>query len=508
VARSYLDWIAALPWSARSEARVDIGRAQEILDQDHYDLDKVKERILEHLAVYELKQDLKGPILCFVGPPGVGKTSLGRSIARAMGREFMRLSLGGMHDEAEIRGHRRTYVGALPGQIIQGLRRAGTKNPVFMLDEVDKVGRDFRGDPAAALLEVLDPEQNNTFRDHYLEVPFDLSEVLFITTANILDPIAGPLLDRMEVLELVGYIDEEKQQIAKRYLVPRQLERHGLQPDQLTFTDEGILTIMRGYTREAGVRKLEQQVASICRKRAKQVVQSDTAALEVTPQVVQGLLGVERFKAEAELEMRTRQPGVAVAVAWTPAGGEILFVEATRMPGGKGTFVITGQVREVMQESAKAAMSWVRSHAALYDIPLDAFRDVDVHMHIPHGAVPKDGPSAGSVMVAALLSLFTETPVEPRVAMTGEITLSGLVLPVGGIKEKVLAAKRNGVEQMVLPADNEPDVREDVPAHLCEGMTFHFVHTLEEALQHVLPGPSRPRPGASVEADGLGAEFL
>jgi ATP-dependent Lon protease len=506
VSRSYLDWLAPLPWAKESDKAEDLKRAAEILDEDHYGLKQVKERMLEHIAVLTLKKDLHGPILCFVGPPGVGKTSVGKSIARATGREFVRLSLGGMHDEAEIRGHRRTYVGALPGQILQGIRRAGTRDPVFMLDEVDKLGRDFRGDPAAALLEVLDPEQNNTFRDHYLEVTFDLSQVLFITTANILDTIPRPLLDRMEIIELPGYVDDEKMHIARDYLIPRQVERNGLADKKaLRFEDDALASVIRSYTREAGVRKLEQQIAAICRKRAKQVVENGEQAEElvITAEVAREFLGAPRFKNEEQLEERTCIPGVGVALAWTPAGGDILFVEATKMSGGKGSFIITGQVREVMQESARAAMSWVASHADDYGLDANELLTADVHIHIPSGAVPKDGPSAGVVLVLVLLSLFAGRCARPRVAMTGEITLSGKVLPVGGIKEKVLAAKRNGVETVVLPVDNEADVLEEIPDHLREGMTFHFVRNIAEALEHSLA----PAAGVREQAVGMSVEM-
>ncbi len=491
VARTYLEWLVALPWAKSSAGEVDVARAEKILHEDHYDLEKVKQRILEYLAVFQLKRDLKGPILCFVGPPGVGKTSLGKSIARASGRKFVRISLGGMHDEAEIRGHRRTYIGALPGQIIQGIRRAESNDPVFMLDEVDKLGRDFRGDPAAALLEVLDPEQNHTFRDHYLDVPFDLSKVLFICTANMLDTIPPALLDRMEVLELPGYTAEEKAHIARRYLIPKQAREHGLEVDaHIRFTDEGLSEIIRRYTHEAGVRTLERELATLCRKRAKQVAAGATGALEVTPEVVRELLGVPRFRIETELEERTRKPGVAVAVAWTPAGGDILFVEAARMARGeargRGEFTITGQVKDVMQESMRAALTWVRANAGLLGIDPADFEKWDLHIHVPAGAVPKDGPSAGVTMATALVSLFTDTPVRPYVAMTGEITLTGHVLPVGGIKEKVLAARRSGVREMILPAENKPNLLEDVPEHLRRGMSFHFVKTIDEVLEHAL----------------------
>jgi ATP-dependent Lon protease len=490
VARNYLDWLANLPWKSAEGEAVDIGEARRVLDEDHYGLEKVKERILEYLAVFQLKPDIKAPILCFVGPPGVGKTSVGRSIARAMGRKFVRASLGGMHDEAEIRGHRRTYIGALPGQIIQSLWRAAVNNPVFMLDEVDKLGRDFRGDPAAALLEVLDPEQNHAFRDRYLDVAFDLSKVVFTTTANYLDPIPPPLLDRMEVLELPGYVDDEKLEIAKRYLVPKQARENGLElGEDISFTEEGLRAIMHGYTHEAGVRLLEQKVASVCRKRAKLMLEHGRGPYEVNLERVRQLLGAPRYRVETEIEERTRKPGVAIALAWTPAGGEILFVEASRMARDKGELSITGSVRQVMEESVRAALSWLRANIARYGVEPSVFRDYDIHVHVPAGAVPKDGPSAGVVMVAALASLFFERPVRPRVGLTGEITLSGLVLPVGGIKEKVLAAKRSGIREVILPERNRPDVEEEIPEALREGLGFHYVGDLDAALSLAFEEP-------------------
>jgi len=489
VIRTYLDWLTQLPWNRTSATEVDLDSAAAILDEDHYDLEKVKERILEYLAVQRLKQELKGPILCFVGPPGVGKTSVGRSIARATGREFVRLSLGGTHDEAEIRGHRRTYVGALPGQIIRGLRRAGTCDPVFMLDEIDKLGKDFRGDPSAALLEVLDPEQNFAFRDHYLDLPFDLSRIVFVTTANTLDPIPSALRDRMEVIELSGYIDEEKLQIAERYLIPKQVEAHGLElGEDIRFQSDAVLEVIRSHTHEAGVRKLEQHIAAICRKRARQVATRKGIALTITGPVVGQMLGPARYRGESQLEQRTRRPGVAVAVAWTPCGGEVLFVETTRMPEGKGDLTLTGQLGDVMQESARTALSWLRASAAQYGIPEQAFRRHDLHVHVPSGAVPKDGPSAGVVMVASLVSLFTGRAVRPFVAMTGEITLSGVLLPVGGIKEKVLAARRSGVQEIILPAENEPNLRDEVPDHLRGDLEVHYAATIQEAIDLALDG--------------------
>ncbi len=495
VARTYVDWLVALPWQKASAGEVNVKRAEQILNEDHYDLEKVKQRMLEYLAVLQLKRDLKGPILCFVGPPGVGKTSLGKSIARALGRRFVRISLGGMHDEAEIRGHRRTYIGALPGQIMQGIRRAETHDPVFMLDEVDKLGRDFRGDPAAALLEVLDPEQNFSFRDHYLDVPFNLSKVLFITTANILDTIPPALRDRMEVLELPGYTEEEKVQIARQFLVPKQIDTHGLEAEkQIRFSDEGLQEIIRRYTHEAGVRNLEREIANICRKRARQIAENGAGVLEVTPEVVEEMLGVPRFRIETELEERTQRPGVAVGVAWTPQGGDVLFVEAAKMPreaagGSRGEFTMTGQLGQVMQESMRAALTWARGNYRLFGVERGEVEKHDVHIHVPAGSIPKDGPSAGVTMATALVSLFSDKPVRPYVAMTGEITLSGLVLPVGGIKEKVLAARRSGVREMILPAENQPNLEEDIPAHLREGMTFHYVKTVEDVLEHAFePG--------------------
>src|SRR6266511_1043747 len=480
VARTYLDWLVALPWSKETTDNLGIAKARAVLDEDHWALEKVKDRILEYLAVKSMRPAGKDPILCFVGPPGVGKTSLGRSIARALGRKFHRISLGGMRDEAEIRGHRRTYIGALPGQIIQGLRRAGTKNPVFMLDEIDKLGMDFRGDPASALLEVLDPEQNNTFRDHYLDVPFDLSEVLFITTANILDPVPPALKDRMEVLELAGYTEEEKLAIAREHLVGRQIPNHGLTEKQLTFTEAGLRTIIRGFTREAGVRNLEREIGAICRKVARRRAEGQQARIKVTPELVHSFLGAPRFLDE-EMEERTKHPGVAIGLAWTPVGGEVLLVEASRM-AGTGSLTITGQLGDVMKESARAALSWVRAHATEWAIDPEFFKGSEVHLHVPSGAIPKDGPSAGVTMVASLVSELARRPVRGDVAMTGEITLSGRVLPVGGIKEKVLAAKRVGIREVILPRPNEKNVNEDLTDDLREGLTIHLVNTIDEVL--------------------------
>jgi ATP-dependent Lon protease len=487
VSRTYLEWMTALPWAKSSGADdIDIPKAQAILDEDHYDLEKVKQRILDYLAVKKLQPSMKGPILCFVGPPGVGKTSLGKSIARALGRKFVRISLGGMHDEAEIRGHRRTYIGALPGQIIQGIRRAETNDPVCMLDEVDKLGRDFRGDPSAALMEVLDPEQNATFRDHYLDVPFDLSKVLFIATANWMDPIPEPLRDRMEILELPGYTEEEKIHIAKRFLIPRQCSENGLKADeQIEFSDEGLREIIHGYTREAGVRSLEREIATLIRKQARRIADGKTEKLIVTPEVVRETLGVPKVHVEREVEERVARPGVSVGLVWTPAGGDIVFIEASSMRGGK-QFTMTGHLGEVMQESMRAALSWVRANAATYGIDPDFFRKQDLHIHVPSGAIPKDGPSAGVAMVTALVSLLSGHAIRPRVAMTGEISLSGVVLPVGGIKEKVLGAKRAGIREVILPAENEPNVKEDLPESLLGGLKVHFVHTVDEVLRIAL----------------------
>ena len=500
VSRTYLEWMTSLPWSKFTGAEdVDIAKAQTILDEDHYDLEKVKHRILDYLAVKKLQPGMKGPILCFLGPPGVGKTSLGKSIARAMGRKFVRISLGGMHDEAEIRGHRRTYIGALPGQIIQGIRRAETLDPVFMLDEVDKLGRDFRGDPSAALMEVLDPEQNSHFRDHYLDVPFDLSKVLFIATANWMDPIPEPLRDRMEILELPGYTEEEKIHIANKYLIPRQTSEHGVkQGEQIEFTDEALREIIHSYTREAGVRNLEREIATLVRKQARRLAEGQTDKLVVTPETVHEVLGVPKVRVEKEVEERVAQPGVAVGLAWTPAGGDILFIEASRMRGGK-QFTMTGHLGEVMQESTRAALTWVRANAERYDIDPDFFRKQDIHIHVPSGAIPKDGPSAGVAMVTALVSLLSGRAVRPRVAMTGEISLSGIVLPVGGIKEKVLGAKRAGIREVILPSENEANAKEDLQPHMLEGLKLHFVRTADQALDIALrkiEAPAvRPVPG-------------
>src|SRR5580700_2856278 len=492
VTRNYIEWLAVLPWAKTSGGEIEIPKAKEILDADHYDLQKVKDRILDYLSVRRLKPSMKGPILCFVGPPGVGKTSLGKSIARALGRKFTRLSLGGVHDEAEIRGHRRTYIGALPGQIIQGIRRAETLDPVFMLDEVDKLGRDFRGDPSAALMEVLDPEQNSSFRDHYLDVPFDLSKVLFVATANWMDPIPEPLRDRMEIIELAGYTEEEKVHIAKRFLIPRQTKEHGLAlGEQIEFTDESLHYLIHSYTREAGVRNLEREIATLIRKQARRIAEGKTEKQIVTPEVIREALGLEKVRIEKEVEERVQKPGVSVGLVWTPVGGDIVFIEASKMRGGK-QFTMTGHLGEVMQESMRAALTWVRANAERYGIDPDFFRKNDLHIHVPSGAIPKDGPSAGVAMVTALVSLLSGRAVRPFVAMTGEISLSGIVLPVGGIKEKVLGAKRAGIREILLPAENEPNVKEDLPPELLGGLQIHFVHTAEQALEIALGKLEKP----------------
>jgi ATP-dependent Lon protease len=494
--RNYIEWLAVLPWSKSSGSKIDINKAREILDEDHYELRKVKDRILDYLSVLELKPDMKGPILCFVGPPGVGKTSLGRSIARALGRKFQRVALGGMHDEAEIRGHRRTYIGALPGQIIQSIRRAETNDPVIMLDEVDKLGRDFRGDPASALLETLDPEQNNTFRDNYLDVPFDLSKVLFICTANMLDTVPAPLQDRMEIIPLQGYSEEEKVHIAFRYLIPRQIKANGITGDQIEFPDDAVRQIVRHYTREAGVRKLEQVIGTVCRKQARRVVEGKTEKLVVTREVLKEFLGGIQVRVETEVEERVKRPGVAIGLAWTPAGGDILFIEANKMKG-KGGFTMTGQIGEVMQESMQAALTWVRSNAPRLGLAEDFNKDLDLHIHVPAGAIPKDGPSAGVTMATVLVSLLTDTPVRPLTAMTGEITLSGNVLPVGGIKEKFLAARRAGVKTIILPAENRQNVEEDLTEDMVKGVEIHYAGQIEDVLAVALPLlKARPEPMA------------
>ena len=501
--RNYIEWLAVLPWAKSSGTSVDISKAREILDEDHYDLKKVKDRILDYLSVRRLKADMKGPILCFVGPPGVGKTSLGRSVARALNREFRRISLGGMHDEAELRGHRRTYIGALPGQIIHNLRRAGVNDPVFMLDEVDKLGRDFRGDPASALLEILDPEQNNTFRDNYLDQPFDLSKVLFICTANVLDTVPEPLRDRMEIIELQGYTEEEKKHIAFRYLIPRQIKENGITVENIEFPDESIGYIVRHYTREAGVRKLEQQIGTLCRKQARRIAEGKTDKLVITREVIQEFLGGIKVRVDTEIAERTKRAGVAVGLAWTPAGGDILFIEANRMKG-KGGFTMTGQIGEVMQESMQAALTWVRSNARELGLEEDLLKDTDLHIHVPAGAIPKDGPSAGVTMATALVSLLTDRPVHPLTAMTGEITLSGNVLPVGGIKEKFLAAKRAGVKTVILPTENRLNVEEDLTPDQIEAVDIHYASRIEDVLAVALPrSPAEERHDEQVREEVL-----
>jgi ATP-dependent Lon protease len=485
VIRNYLEWMIELPWSVATEDNLDLAQARAILDEDHYDLEKVKKRILEYLAVRKLKPDMKGPILCFVGPPGTGKTSLGRSIARALGRKFVRLSLGGVRDEAEIRGHRRTYVGALPGRIIQSMRRAGSNNPVFILDEVDKIGADFRGDPSSALLEVLDPEQNFSFSDHYLDVGFDLSKVMFITTANLLDPIPPALRDRMEVLELPGYTEEEKLEIAFSHLIPRQLAAHGVTAENLEITREGVRRIIAAYTREAGLRNLEREIAALCRGVAREVAEGSRTQATVDADEVAQYLGPPRFFREAALDRP--EPGVATGLAWTPAGGDILFIEVLRMPGN-GSLKLTGQLGDVMKESAAAALSYIRARAPFLGIEEDFFEKSDLHIHVPAGAIPKDGPSAGLAMLCALVSLLSGRPVQKGLAMTGEITLRGHVLPVGGIKNKVLAAHRAGIKEIILPAQNRVDL-EEIPASVRRELTFHPVESLDQALEIAFPPP-------------------
>uniref|UniRef100_A0A7C3Z1J8 Lon protease n=1 Tax=Desulfobacca acetoxidans TaxID=60893 RepID=A0A7C3Z1J8_9BACT len=483
VIRNYLEWMIELPWRVSTEDNLDLNQARKILDEDHYDLEKVKKRILEYLAVRKLKPDMKGPILCFVGPPGTGKTSLGRSIARALGRKFVRLSLGGVRDEAEIRGHRRTYVGALPGRIIQSIRRAGSNNPVFILDEVDKIGADFRGDPSAALLEVLDPEQNNSFSDHYLDVGFDLSKVMFITNANLIDPIPPPLRDRMEVLELPGYTEEEKVEIAFKYLIPRQLEAHGLTAAQCSVTPEAIRSLIASYTREAGLRNLEREVASLCRAAGREIVEGAKQRVEITENDLAAYLGPPKFFREAALDHP--EPGVATGLAWTPTGGDILFIEALRMPG-KGDLKLTGQLGEVMKESGAAALSYIRARAPFLGVEEDFFEGTDIHVHVPAGAIPKDGPSAGVAILVSLVSLLTGRPVKKSLAMTGEITLRGHVLRVGGIKNKVLAAHRAGIKEIILPAQNQVDL-EEIPESVRRDLVFHPVERLDQALEIAFP---------------------
>ncbi len=500
VSRTYIDWLVALPWNISTEDNLDIRAVREVLDADHYGLDKVKERILEYLAVRRFHPEShRHPILCFAGPPGVGKTSLGKSIARALGRKFFRMSLGGIRDEAEIRGHRRTYIGALPGQVIQGIRRAGANNPLFMLDEIDKVGADFRGDPSSALLEVLDPEQNATFRDHYLDVPFDLSRVLFITTANVLDTILPPLRDRMEIIEISGYTEQEKLQIAKRHLVPKQMSEHGLTPEHIRWEDAALRAIALGYTREAGVRNLEREIASVCRKVTREFAEGRTEPVTIDQEAVRRYLGVPRFEYE-EIAERTSQAGVAVGLAWTPVGGDVMFVEATALPGGR-TLLLTGQLGDVMKESAQAALSYVRAHAAELGVDPNFFRRHDLHVHVPAGAIPKDGPSAGVTMATALASLVTGRRVRSDVAMTGEITLTGRVLPVGGIKEKVLAAHRAGLKRVVLPERNRKDLLEEVPEEIRQELQVEFADTIQRVLELTLDAPAEPRADAGEQQD-------
>ena len=500
VARTYLDWLVELPWSETTEDNLDIDNAQKTLDEDHYDLEKVKKRILEYLAVRKLKANMKGPILCFVGPPGVGKTSLGKSIARTMGRKFMRISLGGVRDEAEIRGHRRTYVGALPGRIIQGIKKSGSNNPIFMLDEVDKIGMDFRGDPSSALLEVLDPEQNFSFSDHYIDVSFDLSKVMFITTANVLDTIPPALRDRMETLELPGYSEDQKIMIAKQFLIPKQVAEHGLTSEYVEFKDDALQTIIVSYTREAGVRNLEREIAAICRGVAKDVARGIMDKVVINSEALHKFLGPVKFF--PEVAERTSEPGVATGLAWTPTGGDIIFVEATKMRGEKG-LTLTGQLGDVMKESAQAALAYVRTKSKELGIDEDFFAKNDIHIHVPAGAIPKDGPSAGVTMFVALTSLLTNTPVRSDVAMTGEITLRGLVLPVGGIKEKVLAGMRAGIKTIILPKKNEKDL-EEIPEHIRNQMNFKFIQRMDEAIAHALkhPDPRTKEQGAMSTAMG------
>jgi ATP-dependent Lon protease len=508
VIRTYIDWILSLPWSQTTEDNLDLPHARQVLDEDHFDLEKVKDRIIEYLAVAKLRGDVSGSILCFVGPPGVGKTSLGQSIARALERKYTRISVGGVHDESEIRGHRRTYIGAMPGTIIRALRDAESRNPVFLIDEIDKMGSDFRGDPASAMLEVLDPEQHSTFRDHYLDLPFDLSKVLFICTANQLETIPGPLLDRMDVIHLSGYTEDEKLGIAKRYLVPKQLEAHGLPADQVSFTEGALRTVIREYTREAGVRNLERQIAALCRKAARRVAEGKAkGSTRIDERRTRSWLGPRRFS--GEVRKRTEDPGVATGLAVTAAGGDVLFIEATAFPG-RGRLKVTGQLGEVMQESAEAALSWVRSHSEQVGIDPEWFSEHDIHVHVPAGAVPKDGPSAGITMVTAIVSLVTGRPVSDDVAMTGEVTLTGQVLPIGGVREKVLAAQRAGVHTVVLPSENEPDL-EDLPAETRKGLEFVLAEHVDEVLEAALDGaiPSR-RPsgvGSPERKAALPAEF-
>jgi len=496
--RTYLDWLVAMPWDKSTADNLDIPSVKQTLDDDHYGLEKIKDRILEYLSVRKFKPegDLRQPILCFVGPPGVGKTSLAKSIASAMGKKFVRISLGGTHDESEIRGHRRTYIGALPGQIIQGIKRAETNNPLFVLDEIDKVGTDFRGDPSSALLEALDPEQNSTFRDNYLDVNFNLSRVLFVTTANQLDTIQPALRDRMEIIELSGYTEEEKTQIAVRHLVPKQLGEHGL--TQVGFTEDGVKAIVRGYTREAGVRSLEREIAAVCRKATREYAEGRQDPMTIDAKQVEKYLGAPRFEYE-EVAERTEQPGVVTGLVWTPVGGDVVFIEATQMTGGKG-LQLTGQLGDVMKESAQTALSYVRAHAAALHIKPDFYETSDLHIHVPAGAVPKDGPSAGVTMTSAIASLLSGRPIKPALAMTGEVTLSGKVLPVGGIKEKVLAAKRAGIKTIILPERNRKDLTEDIPEELRKGMTFIFARDVHEVIDAALQPMDAPKPSKAARS--------
>ena len=489
VVRNYLDWLLSLPWGKKSKVKRDIVAAELVLNDDHFGLEKVKERILEYLAVQQRVGKLKGPILCLVGPPGVGKTSLAKSIAKATGREYVRMSLGGMRDEAEIRGHRRTYIGSMPGKIIQSMRKAKTNNPLFLLDEIDKMGMDFRGDPSSALLEVLDPEQNQTFSDHYLEVDYDLSNVMFVTTANTLN-IPAPLMDRMEIIRIAGYTEDEKVEIARKHLIPVAVPKHGLAPKEWAIDDEALLTLIRRYTREAGVRNLERELGSLCRKVARRRAEGDETNVELTPAVVMELLGAPPIIDE-EMEERTKEPGVAIGLAWTAAGGDVLFIEASRMAGA-GTLTLTGQLGDVMKESARAALSWFRAHAAAYGADPDFFKSSEIHLHVPSGAIPKDGPSAGVTIVTALASELTRRPVRGDIAMTGEVTLSGRVLPVGGIKEKVLAARRVGIREVILPRQNKKNVDEDLGPELRKDMTIHYVQSVDEVLLLALTPPAKP----------------
>jgi ATP-dependent Lon protease len=480
--RTYIDWLVELPWSKSTKDNLDLKKAKKVLDEDHYDLEKVKERILEYLGVRKLKEKMKGPILCFVGPPGVGKTSLGKSIARALGREFFRMSLGGMRDEAEIRGHRRTYVGAMPGRIIQGIKNAGTNNPVFMLDEVDKIGMDFRGDPASALLEVLDPEQNNAFADHYLGVPFDLSNVMFITTANLMDPVPSPLRDRMEVIPLSGYTAEEKINIAKKYLIPKQMKEHGISEKNIKINDAALMQVITNYTSEAGVRNLEREIANLCRKVARKIAEGKDKKYSITPSNLSRYLGVPKYLPEEEI--KKDEVGVATGLAWTETGGDIIYIEATIMKG-KGNLTLTGQLGDVMKESAQAALSYIRSRARSLGISIRMFSENDIHIHVPAGAIPKDGPSAGITMATAIASAFTGRPVHKNIAMTGEVTLRGRVLPIGGLKEKSLAAKRMGIHKIIIPKRNEKDL-EEIPKYVLKDMEFIPAETMDQVLKRAL----------------------